>query len=321
MSDRRPRSVRGVRWPAALLLVLPGVVAVSQWTSSTASQAGPPAATASRYETSANPTTLFAQGTAAGMGGAQGLVIVDFGRPGASGATLGTVTLGDTFASFTAITTAVEAYVDGYFLQAPRYLHLDVAVGTNNSCGSGQPCGGVVWGCSLEPPSYTAWGAALASTVEAVQAWVTSLRDESGFTDVVSVVAGDDVEPAYDPGYWNTYDLLSGYATAVGGYTPAIIDYSSSEPGFWSHTQLIQVANGFKPDVLVPQLYFPSFIDDWASVLSYAESEGQPVTVFGILTQTSAGNTPSSSYTSMLEALGPIIGQSSIRWASTIDSG
>lgn len=321
MSDRRPPGGRGVRWPAALLLVLPPVVAASQWASSTASQASAPAATASHYETGTNPTTLFAQGARAGLSGAQGLVILDFGRPGASGTTLGTVTLGDTFASFTAIAAAVEAYVDGYFLEAPSYLHLDVAIGTNNSCGSGQPCGDVVCGCSLEPPSYTAWGAALASTVESVRTWVTSLRDESGFTDVVSVVAGDDVEPAYDPGYWNTYDVLSGYAAAVGGYTPAMVDYGSSEPGFWSPTQLIQVANGFKPDVLVPQLYVPSFINDWTSVLSYAKSEGQAVTVFGILTQTSTGNTPSTSYTSMLEALGSITGQSSIQWASTIGSG
>jgi hypothetical protein len=248
------------------------------------------------------------------------LVVLDFGRPGASGTTLGTVTLGATFAPFTAIAAAVESYVDGYFEQAPSYTHLDVAIGTNNSCGTGQPCGGIVCGCTLEPSSYTAWGAALASTVESVRTWETSLRDASGFTDVVSVVAGDDVEPAYDPGYWNTYDVLSGYAAAVGRYTPAMVDYGSSEPGFWSQTQLIQVANGFKPDVLVPQLYFPSFVGDWASVLSHANSEGQAVTVFGILTQTSGSNTTSTSYTSMLEALGPITGQSSIRWASTIGS-
>jgi hypothetical protein len=62
MSDRRPRSVPGVPWPAALLLVLPSVVAVSQWVSSTVSQASGPSVTVSHYEGGANLTTLFAQG-------------------------------------------------------------------------------------------------------------------------------------------------------------------------------------------------------------------------------------------------------------------
>jgi hypothetical protein len=34
----------------------------------------------------------------------------------------------------------------------------------------------------------------------------------------VTVVAGDDAEPAFDPGYENTYGLLARYADAVGGF-------------------------------------------------------------------------------------------------------
>ncbi|HVX22136.1 MAG TPA: hypothetical protein VHB02_12360 [Acidimicrobiales bacterium] len=314
------------RWAGAVLLLCAATVAVGQLALATGSQAASPAvpmpaATTSQYETGAGAATLFAQGAWAGRSGAQGLVILDFGRPAAEGSTLGTVTHANAFASLSAVATAVESYIDGYFQEAPNNLHLYVAVGTNNSCGTGQPCGRITCGCSLEPTSYSAWGAALASTVESVQAWASTLKQRWSYTDTVTVVAGDDIEPAYDPGYLNTYNLLAGYAAAVGGYQPAMIDYGSSEPGYWTQTQLLQVANGFKPDVVVPQLYFPAFVDEWASLVSFAKTRGQAVTIFGVLTDSTTGNTTSASYASMLNALSPITGQSSIRWASTIGLG
>jgi len=280
-----------------------------------------PSATVSQYETGASAATLFAQGAWAGVVGSQGLVILDFGRPAAEGSTLGMVTHSDTFAGLPQVATAVESYIDGYFQDAPDDTHLYVAVGTNNSCGSGQPCGSTTCGCSLEPSSYSAWGAALASTVESVQGWASTLKQQWSYTDTVTVVAGDDIEPAYDPGYQNTYNLLAGYAAAVGGYEPAMVDYGSAEPGYWSEPQLLQVANGFEPDVVVPQLYYPAFVDEWASLASFAENLGQAVTVFGVLTDSSTGNTSATSYQSMLNALAPITGQSSIRWTSTIGPG
>jgi len=300
------------------------VVATGQLALGGTGQAGAatlPSTTTSQYETGANAATLFAQGAWAGQIGSQGLVILDFGRPAAQGSTLGTVTHSNTFASFAGIATAVESYIDGYFQQAPSNTHLYVAIGTNNSCGSGQPCGRVVCGCSLEPSSYSAWGAALASVVESVQAWSTTLKQRWSYTDTVTVVAGDDIEPAYDPGYLNTYNLLSGYAAAVGGYQPAMVDYGSSEPGYWTETQLLQVADGFKPNVVVPQLYYPSFVNEWASLVSFAKTRGQSVTIFGVLTDSTTGNSSATSYSSMLGALGPITGQSSIRWASSIGLG
>src|SRR5580698_529821 len=88
---------------AAVLIatVLLGTTLVS------AGQTGSPAATASQYENDASPAALYAQGDAAGSAGAQGMVILDFGRPAAE-TTLGTITQDDTFASFPSIAAAVE---------------------------------------------------------------------------------------------------------------------------------------------------------------------------------------------------------------------
>ncbi len=57
-----------------------------------------------------------------------------------------------------------------------------------------------------------------------VRAQADVLKSRSGFTDTVTVLAGDDAEPAFDPTYQNTYDLMLGYADAVRGYQPAMID-------------------------------------------------------------------------------------------------
>jgi hypothetical protein len=195
-----------------------------------------------------------------------------------------------------------------------------VAIGTNNSCGTGQPCGGVVCGCKFEPPSFAAWGAQQAAAVEQAQSAANALRNRSGFTDVVTVAAGDDAEPAFDPGYQNTYDLLAGYANAVGGYQPSMIDFGSAEPGFWSNDQLLQIADGFRPNLAVPEVYFNSEASAWASLISYARSRGRTITVFGVLTNAPNGLSPQAGYSSLLGAIQPITGQTAIRWPSNISS-
>jgi hypothetical protein len=277
-----------------------------------------PPTTVSHYEASVDPSTLVAQGGAAGETGAGGLAILDFGRPAVDGSTSGTMDFGGNFISLGSIVAATLNYVRGYFASAPAALHLEVAIGTNNSCGAGQPCGTIVCGCKFEPPSFAAWGAQLAVTVEQTQSAVNSLRKRSGYTDLVTVVAGDDAEPAFDPEYQNTHDLLAGYANAVGGFQPAMVDFGSADPGFWSDDQLLQVADGFGPDVAVPEAYFSSEVSTWASLVSYAKSRGRVITVFGVLANTANGYSPRAGYASLLNAVQPITGQTSIRWSSDI---
>ncbi len=283
-----------------------------------AGAAAPAPTTASHYEASVDPVQLIAQGRAAGQAGAQGLVILDFGRPAVSGSISGTVDFGGSFVSLASIVTATASYIQGYFASAPSNLHLDVAIGTNNSCGTGQPCGGIVCGCRFEPPSFVAWGAQLAATVERVQSEANALRDRSSFTDVITVVAGDDAEPAFDPGYQNTYDLLAGYANAVAGFQPPMIDFGSAEPGFWSSDQLLQIADGFRPNVAVPEIYFNYEVSSWASLISYAKTRGRALIVFGVLTNAPNGVNSQTGYRSLLDAIQPITGQTAIGWRSNI---
>ncbi len=303
---------------AVVFVALGAVVAAAIAAATPVSAAGSITPTSSHYEASTSTALLFAQGAAAGRAGEQGLVILDFGRPAEDGSTPGVITHSDTYASLASVASAATAFIQGYFETAGPDLHLDVAIGTSNSCGTGQPCGNGQCGCGFEPVSYGEWGAEFAATVESVQAWATSYRADSGFTDVVTVMGGDDAEPAFDPGYQNTYDLLAGYANAVGGYEPAMVDYGSAEPGFWSNDQILQVANGFKPDVMVPELYSAAQIRQWDALLAYAQNHGQDVTVFGVLTQAPVGNSPFDAYSSLLSSVGNITGQSTIRWASNI---
>jgi len=300
-----------------LLLVATSALSLAESPAADAATAMP-ASTSSHYEVSADPGTLAAQGAAAGNAGAQGLAILDFGRPAFNGSTSGTMDFGGSFISLTSIVAATVGYVEGYFTHAPRGLRLEVAIGTNNSCGTGQPCGSVVCGCNFEPTSFYGWGEQQAVAVEQAESQVSAVRARSGYTDLVTVVAGDDAEPAFDPGYQNTHDLLAGYARAVGGYQPSMIDYGSADRGFWSNDQLLQVADGFSPDVAVPEIYYPSDAASWASLISYAKSKGRIVTVFGVLTSAPNGLSPQVAYSSAVNSIEPITGQTAIRWASQI---
>lgn len=297
---------------AAIGLGVGGIAA-----SDPAGAAPTPASTVSYYESSVDPATLLSQGQAAGKAGAQGLVILDFGRPAANGSITGTLDFGGSFDSFASIVSATESYIRGYLASAPSDLPLHVAIGTNDSCGTGQPCGGIVCGCMLEPSDYASWGAQLAAAVESVQSATDAVRRGAGDTDIVTVVAGDDAEPAFDPGFQNTSDLLSGYANAVGGFLPAMIDYGSAEPGYWTLNQLLQVVDGFRPDVAVPEVYTVPEANSWASLISYASAHGRSIQVFGVLTSPASGN-QASGYSALLGAIGPITGQSLVRWSSAM---
>lgn len=315
--------LRGVawKWPrrfATAVLFAGSLVVPLAGVSGSAAAATPP--TNSYYEQSADANILYLQGQAAGQSGEQGIAILDFGRPASDGTSDGTLDYGWNFVSFAQIIGAVQNYIIGYYNAAPAYTTLDVAVGTNNSCGLYQPCGAIVCGCPDEPASYTAWGQELAGVVEQLSAWTTEYRAVNGFSDTVRVVAADDAEPAFDPGYSNTYDLMQGYAQAVGGSVPPMVDFGSADPGFWSEDQLLQVANGFLPNVAMPEIYSPDQVGQWADLVAYAQAQyGVEMTIFGVLTS-DAGTVPSpDAVVQTLDAVGAVSGQSSIEWASAIN--
>jgi hypothetical protein len=244
---------------------------------------------------------------------------LDFGRPASDGTSDGTLDFARNFLSFAAISAGVENYLMGYYNDAPASTTLDIAVGTNDSCGVDQPCGAIVCGCPEEPDSYVTWGQELAYTVEQLGAWSAQVAAENGFTDTVRVVAADDAEPAFDPGYYNTYYLMQGYAQAVGGSYPPMVDYGSADPGIWSDDQLLQVANGFSPNVAMPEVYNSSQIAEWAALVAYAKATyGEDVTLFGAMTQAGSADPPQDTAAQMLGAVAPITGQDNISWVSAI---
>lgn len=273
-----------------------------------------PAWTTSYYELTASSAVLSRQGDAAAKQGAQGIVILDFGRPAEVGRTYGTMGFGGAFISLSSIVAGVEAFIRSYYLHAPAYRSLDVAVGTNDSCGTGQPCGARICGCSDEPASFYDFGAAWAYAVEKLRSWAFAERVSRNYTDVVRVVAADDAEPAYDPGYHNTYELLAGYAVTVGGPEPAMVDYGSAER-MWTEAQLLQVAYGFRPDVPMPEVYYQAQASEWADLLAYAkQARHVNITIFGVL----AASNPELAYAEMLAAVARVTRQQSIPWLSRI---
>jgi hypothetical protein len=307
------RSALTLALGASILVPLAGV---------TASPAGAVAAaapTTSYYEQNASTANLYLQGETAGQASTQGIVILDFGRPASDGTSDGTLDFGRTFVSFADIVGAVQNFIIGYYNAAPAYTTIDVAVGTNNSCGMFQPCGAVICGCPDEPSNYITWGHELANAVVSLRAWAVEYGSANGFTDTVRVVAGDDAEPAFDPGYYNTYDVMEGYAQAVGGSIPPMVDYGSADPGFWTEDQLLQIANGFAPNVAMPELYNADQVDQWANLVAYANTNhNEAVTIFGVMTTAGGTLTSPDAVSQMLGAVAGISGQSSIPWASAI---
>lgn len=276
-----------------------------------------PRETVSHYERAVSAGALYQQGVVAGREDEQGIVILDFGRPAFDGVENGTLDYTNAFVSLRSIAVAVESFATGYLRSAPSDTVLDIAVGTNDSCGAGQPCGHAICGCIDEPADYNAWGRSFATTVVDIADWVAGLSSSGHFTDQVRVVAGDDAEPGFDPGYENTYNLLAGYAAGVGGTSPAMIDYGSADASYWTEPQLLQVAYGFAPDVPMPEIYLQSQVREWATLVHYARSLHRTVTLFGVLTPKSA-TVPDRAYTSMLAAVRPITGQQQIAWLSEI---
>jgi hypothetical protein len=315
----RSSRMRRSMWLRRCAVALPFAVALLAPRTSVAAAAAVAAPTTSYYEQGASTTDLYLQGEEAGQAGSQGIVILDFGRPASDRTSDGMLDFAQIFLSFSAISTGVESYIEGYYEYAPADTTIDVAVGTNDSCGMFQPCGTVVCGCPDEPADYTTWGQALAATVEQLATSSAEYGSANGFSDTVRVVAGDDAEPAFDPGYYNTYDVMEGYAQAVGGSTPPMVDYGSADPGFWSEDQLLQVANGFPPNVAMPQIYDADQVSQWATLVAYASAQyGEAVTIFGVLTTPEATEASSDAMVQTLGAVGPISGQNSISWASAI---
>ncbi len=172
----------------------------------------PPPPSSSRYMSTTDAATAYAQGKVDGQAGRRGATILDFGRPAMSGVTSGTLDFAGHFDSDAAILTAAERYADAYYDYSPSYTVMHLMLGSSNSCGTGQPCGGIVCGCGLQPTSFTGWGQAWGRTTTALESYLRA--KPSYYTTVMHGDAADDAEPGYDPAFTNTANLLAGYAAS-----------------------------------------------------------------------------------------------------------
>jgi len=282
----------------------------------------PPPPSSSRYMSTTDPATAYAQGKVDGQAGRRGAIILDFGRPAMSGVTSGTLDFAGHFDSDAAILTAAERYADAYYDYSPSYTVMHLMLGSSNSCGTGQPCGGIVCGCGLQPTSFTGWGQAWGRTTTALESYLRA--KPSYYTTVMHGDAADDAEPGYDPAFTNTANLLAGYAASS---TRPLADYGSLDGGpccsAWTAAQQYQVAYGFAPDVPFGEIYYAGQAAQWAALDHWSVvNKGHKMTMFGVLTQyPHGGYSPSQGYTQMLTDLNtlyPDTGQSSIQWLSNI---
>jgi hypothetical protein len=265
-----------------------------------------PFVTTSIYEQSDDPSTAYAQGCDAGTSSARGVVILDWGRP-AHDHTYGTIDFGGNFDRDGAIVRATEAFAQGYAdcLSKGSRAHILLAMGTNNSCSNEDPrcCPRRRHRCRHEPPSFSAAGKYWARRVNDLQSFLNA----TGLSRRVHASAADDAEPAWDPAFTNTYKFLRGFADTY-GYTYAMWDFGSLEPGYWTRWKEYTVANGLKPDVAFPEIYYANNAVQWERLAQWAARHvGHSMKIWGVVSQWArgfdCGFKPHQAYDAMLAQL------------------
>jgi len=263
-----------------------------------------PITTVSRYESTTEPSVLGAQGAADGGAGLAGVAILDFGRPAESDLGAATLDFGSHLDPMPTLVAAVDAYADSYRRMAPRGASMTVLLGTNDSCGTGQPCGTGTCGCTDEPNDFVAWGQAWGQAVTQIDAHLAAT--ESSYAASVHAGAADDAEPAYDPAFTNTFDVLAGYdeATSLPMIDYGSIDGGPTSNGFWTPQQMYLVASGLRPDVALPEIYHPGMAEQWAALSHWAVANaGGPLPFAGVLTEAPAGFSPDQGSSALHDAL------------------
>jgi hypothetical protein len=287
-----------------------------------AAAAGPPPTTVSRYEPTADPATLRAQGASDGHGGLGGVAILDYGRPAqTAGGTMATEDFAGHVDPLPDVVAAAEAYADGYRHAAPPGASMLVLIGTNDSCGEGQPCGAQICGCANEPSSYLAWGRAWGGAVAQLGSYLSSTAAASAAS--ASGGGGYDAEPAYDPAFTNTFDVVAGYDEVT---TLPMVDFGSIDggpsDGFWTAEQMYLVAYGLRPDVAFPEIYHPGMAGQWADLLQWSAAHtGATMAIAGVLTESPDGYSPQQAYANLLAAVntgGPGVPPQSPHWSSNM---
>jgi hypothetical protein len=279
-----------------------------------------PFTTRSYYEHDVSTSTLYAQGKAAGLSGAHGVIILDFGRPAynSSSGDYGTIDLSDHFLSNQAIENGMKAFLDAYFSYSPSSTIIFLARGINNSCSNNDPncCPS---GCGNEPPSFTTAG-------ERWKTWVDNMHDyiaaNSNYALQERATGADDMEPSWNPGFGHTQDFIDGYNSTTPAYD--LWDFGSNESGYWTSSQEWYAAYSGS-NWPFPEVYSSGQAGDWENLdLWSVANKGYSMDFRGVLSQYrsgySCGYTPHDGYDDMLNQLQShaSTNQSSIDYLSNI---
>lgn len=168
-------------------------------------------------------------------------------------------------------------------------------------------------------------------------ATLRSYMSSLGVAGIGTASAGDDTEPAFDPGPvgctppcngGHTYEFLVGYDQEddATGATHILWDYGSNEAGWWTNDMEWYAAYGDVPQHDFGQVYTLGMAQDWENLAYWADTAGggyrgfwvsgvtnqYPACVLGVCYK------PQQSYNAMLSKL-DYAGTSSPTYQSRID--
>jgi hypothetical protein len=235
-----------------------------------------PRATISLYERTTDTRALRAQGCGAARRGADGIVILDFGKPSYNGHTYGTILFSGSFAGNKEITRALYGYAYGY----TRCLHrgsnhqIRLARGTSN----------------YHPSVPSAYRAGRKWARETMQ--LSRMLRAHGLHRHVIAAAADDVEPAWDRAFHKTRDFFRGFRDARTGHL--LYNYGSLDGGIgsiWNARQAFYVAGGMKYARAVPEIYNSEMAHQWAELARVARHRyHRQVQLAGVMTEHTSAN-------------------------------
>jgi hypothetical protein len=281
----------------------------------------PPAASASRFMGTVDPTTLYAEGKQLGsLASAQkrdDLIVLDFGWPQLQKdtGTYGTLVFSDymagkTFAANSEIAQAVQAFVRGYHEQVSQnqnaaHSQLVIAIGTNNKQG-------------ISNASGQAW----AALVDQVNTWVQQQQDTE-----IKIAAASDMELGWNTAQ-NTRTWVDGYKAYFSGndkLAPTLYNYGDAAgcPPYgkcndgWTQDDIWYVSWGSGVSAPLPEIYTTtgSQAKEWANLVkySYMKDPNHPMIIAGVMTQYQAcldqndhsgtDNTPAQGWSQLWNAL------------------
>lgn len=229
-----------------------------------------PFITRSYYEHTDDTTTLWNQGCDAGNAGANGLVILDFGRQAYSNGAYGTFDFGDHFDPYGDVLAAAESYADGFWVCTPvNGPYMTIAIGTVNNCPVGHSCAYQITSYDgSATPNFKTAGTHLGNYVDAFNNYITS---PPSYGSQESGSGAYDAEPGYDPDYSSTYNFTIGYNNGTGW---PFFDDGSADPGVWSLDKSYYVAYGALDDFPLPEIYYSDLAPEWEQISNWGAANG-----------------------------------------------